>query len=106
MTDSHVIVEASLTAFKAFLDALPVIIPSAAAAFVTIWQANKKTMETAKETNQLLKANTDATVETSQKLDEVHSTVNGKNDALVAKLEDALKEITRLREELARRDAQ
>lgn len=95
--------------FQAFvglvLDKLPSIIGAAAAAYVTVRFANKKTVETANQTNQMLALNTAATVETSQKLDEVHKTVNGKNDALVAKLEVAMKENAFLREELARRDA-
>lgn len=113
MTDSLQLLTAALTAI---LDKLPLIITTVVTAYITIKQANKKTVETAEKTNLLVQGNTAATVETKELVQStnattvetkeiaaaVHKEVNGKNGLLQAKLDAALADNARLREERAR----
>ncbi len=83
---------------QVLLNAIPITIGACATAYVTIRSANKKTDESAKQTNQLV---TSTKEETGKKLDAVHETVNGNFTALQARNEAQAEEIIRLREQLA-----
>ncbi len=83
---------------QTLLNAIPVVIGSLATAYITVRSANKKTEDSAKQTNQILET---STAETSKKLDSVHETVNGNFTALQSKNDAQAEEIIRLREQLA-----
>ncbi len=83
---------------QVFLNAIPITIGAIATAYVTIKSANKKTDESAKQTNDLV---TSTKEETSKKLDAVHETVNGNYSALQFKHDALAEENARLREQLA-----
>ncbi len=85
---------------QTLLNAIPITIGALATAYITVRSANKKTEESAQQTNKLV---TSTTIETSKKLDVVHETVNGNFSALQAK-NDALQAENRLlRDQAAKR---
>ncbi len=83
---------------QTLLNAIPITIGAIATAVVTIRSANKKTDESAKQTNELV---TSTKEETGKKLDAVHETVNGNYTTLQSKHDAAVAENIALREQLA-----
>lgn len=83
---------------QTLLNAIPITIGAIATAYVTIKSANRKTEESATQTNQLVASTKE---ETSKKLDAVHETVNGNYSALQARYDALAVENQHLREQLA-----
>lgn len=83
---------------QTLLNAIPVTIAALATAYVTIRSTNKKTVESGRQTDELVVRNKE---ETGKKLDEVHETVNGNYSVLRTKNDAQAAEILRLREQLA-----
>ncbi len=86
-----------LAVLQSILSNLPSIIAAAAAAWVVLTQANKKTIEKANETNELV---ADTKKETNDKIDKVHEQVNGNFTALQAKYDALVIENRTLRDQV------